>query len=355
MPFEPRRGLAAGCALIALAGCGGSTSASRPAALAGTQASFDPLSFTAVSENDFWVLGRVPCGLRRCLTIRRTADGGRTFTRVAAPSLPRATATPLLRFADRRDGFAYVPGVGGALFSTHDGGSTWRRQPLGSVLAFASGGGQALLVTASCPTAACRGYRFRRSPVAADAWTRGRLPFTTDGSILALAAHGPRLWLLGTRAGGRSDVLARSRDGGRTFATGRGPCVPGLGGDVEPVSARVVWAVCPTGMLAGAWRSTDGGIRFARLRTPPLVNSAQLAPASATTAVLARNGASTRILRTTDGGRTWKRPPAPPPAGYASWAGFTDARVGYALVQAGGRQSLWRTTDGGADWYRVRL
>src|SRR5207244_6642637 len=132
----------------------------------------------------------------------------------------------------------------------------------------------------------------------------------------------------------RHDELARSQDAARTFVTGAGPCFPGLGGELAPTSTQVVWAVCPGGMLAGASRSTNGGISFARLRTPPLVNSAQLAPASESTAVLAR-GVGARLLRTIDGGNTWNSPKTPERATDIMWVGFTDARVGAALAQPG--------------------
>jgi hypothetical protein len=115
-------------------------------------------------------------------------------------------------------------------------------------------------------------------------------------------------------------------------------------------------------MLAGAWRSTDGGVTFKLVNTPPLVNSAALAPASGTTAVLARNGARSRLLRTTDGGVHWTAARVPGLATFVPWIGFTDADVGAALVQTGYEgsakielQSLWRTTDRGASWSRVRF
>ena len=191
------------------------------------------------------------------------------------------------------------------------------------------------------------------------------MPFTPDGSVLDLAAHGPDVWLLGTLAGNKRmehDELARSTDAGRTFVTGPGPCYAGLGGELASTSAGVIWALCPTGMLAGAWRSTDGGITFTHLTTPPLVNSAMLAPASDDTAVLVGNGAGSRLLRTTDGGATWKAASTPAPAMYTPWIGFTDAQVGTALVQTGWdasakveMQALWRTTDGGAHWSKVRF
>lgn len=307
---------------------------------------FRPLSFTAVSERDFWLLGTAQCPRGRCTAIIRTTDGGKSFTRVNAPELPRSGTAPELRFADRSDGFLYVPWRG-LFFATHDGGATWRQRVLGPIRGFATGGGHvyvALAQTLSIGRVSVNGGLDRP------------LPFISDGSPLDLEGHGNELWILGSRRGGGAghDVLARSNDGGQTFRTGAGPCVPGLGGDLAATSATDVWAVCPTGMLAGAWHSTNGGISFAHLRTPQLVNSAQLAPASASTAVLARGG-NTRLLRTTDGGKRWTAAKTPGPFSFVIFVGFTDARVGAALVQAGPTSALWRTTDAGATWSKIQL
>jgi photosystem II stability/assembly factor-like uncharacterized protein len=357
-------GVAACLGLVGvLTGCsGGHQPSARPATVVSTAggrslAGFEPLSFTAVSEDDFWVLGSLPCPGGRCASILRTADGGGSFTTVSAPPLPvtDAAVTPTLRFADRLDGFAFVEGRGGGFYSTHDGGAAWNRVSLGAVLAFATGGGSVYAVTAHCSQQGCSHYRFERSHVSADVWRATAMPFAPDGSVLDLNAHGLNLWLLGTAASGK-DELARSSDGGRTFVTGPGPCVPGLGGELAATSAANVWAVCPTGTLAGAWRSNDGGISFGRLRTPQLVNSAALAPASADTAVLSRNGAGTGLLRTTDGGAHWTAATVPGPETFVPFVGFTDADVGAALVQtASEHQELWRTTDGGARWSRVQF
>lgn len=307
------------------------------------------VSFTAVSEHDYWVLGTARC---RCFTILRTTNGGRSFVRIAAPPLPMSGTTPVLRFADRRDGFAFVPGVGGRFFATHDGGRSWARVRRRTLLAFATGGGNVYVVTARCTPARCTAYRFERASVTGGPWRARPLPFAPAASILRLAAHGSNVWLLGTAVGDRDhDTLARSGDGGRSFVLGAGPCYGDLGGDLEPTSASVVWAICPTGLLAGAARSTDGGATFAPLKTRGLVNSAALAPASDTTAVLAANGAGAPLLRTTDGGASW-RPVTPRGGGYDYWIGFTDARVGVAI---GGNGVLWRTTTSGATWSRVRL
>ena len=339
-----------GLALLAALSFGGSSGA---AVARSKPAGFEPLSFTAVSERDFWLLGTTPCGQRRCSAIVRTTDGGRTFAATSAPALPTSGYTPELRFADRKDGFLFTRWRG-PFFVTHDGGASWKRLALGRILGFATGAGNAYVVTSD---------RLLRSRVSVDAWHGDPLPFPSDGSALDLEAHQANLWLLGTRRSTNPNIdqLAHSRDAGQTFRTTRGPCVPGLGGQLAPTSASVVWAICPTGMLAGAWRSTNGGLSFAHLRTRELVNSAEIAPASATTAVLARGG-NAGLLRTTDAGKTWRAPKTPGHAKSILFVGFTDARVGAALVETGYDAStktqlsaLWRTTDGGAMWSAVRI
>jgi photosystem II stability/assembly factor-like uncharacterized protein len=327
-----------------------------------------PSSFTAVSERDYWVLGSVPCESGRCSAAVATTDGGRSFTTVSVPELQAlgtAGVTPTLRFADHEDGWAFVTGSGGAFYATHDGGADWRRLQLGSVVAFASGGGFAYAVTGDCSDQGCSDFHFSRTAVSRDDWTRSAMPFTPDGPVLDLSAHGSNVWLLGTRrtqAPQRYDTLARSNDGGASFTVGDGPCFPGLGGAIEPSSATVLWAVCPTGMMAGAARSADGGLSWTPLHTPGLNNFAQLAPASNTTALLTRNGAGAPPLLTTDAGASWQRVRTPPRASFWPWAGFTDEQVGAAIVQTQRNnqtkiefQQLWRTTDGGANWSIVRF
>jgi photosystem II stability/assembly factor-like uncharacterized protein len=256
----------------------------------------------------------------------------------------------VLRFADRDDGFAYLPRVGGTFYATHDGGATWHRVPLGAVIAFTTGGGYASAITVRCAAIGnCDTPRFRRSPVSSDTWTTSASPFTLSEPEADLAAHGSTLWLLAPQ-GTQHDGLARSTDAGATFSTTTGPCYADLGGDLEPSSPVVLWAICPTGMLSGAWRSSDAGDSFSSLKTPELVNSALIAPASDTTAVIAE-AVNEKLLRTTDAGSNWSTVPKSPEN--VSFIGFTDASVGSALAHSGADTVLWRTTDGGATWVIV--
>jgi photosystem II stability/assembly factor-like uncharacterized protein len=271
---------------------------------------------------------------------------------LAAPPLPRSGTTPFLRFADRRDGFAYVPGVGGRFYATHDGGRTWAPVTRGTLLAFATGGGNVYVVTGSCTLVGCGTYRFERAAVSGGPWSSRPLPFAPAASTFDLAAHGSHVWLLGAPRLNRHAALARSVDSGRTFAVGTAPCYSDLGGRLEPTSSNVVWAICPTGLMSGAWRSVDGGVRFAPLKTGGLVNSAALAPASDTTAVVAANGAGARLERTVDGGTTWRSVGTRAMGDIWPFIGFTDSKVGVAISGNGG---LWRTTNSGVSWSRIRL
>lgn len=310
---------------------------------------FAPLSVAAVGDSGLWVLGSVPCARCTCVAIVRSTDGGRSFSRSAAPQLALTpTNSPQIRFADRRNGFVFSNGV---LFATHDAGATWRRVPLEHLAAFAVTHRYAYALTAR---------RLERSAVQTDTWQPHAPPFAAKSVIADLAAYGSSVWLLGTPAAKAPrwhDTLARSVDAGRTFVTRAGPCIPDLGGMLSPASARVVWATCPTGMLGGAWRSTDGGATFTSLRGLRLVNSAVLSAASDRIAVVAPNGAGAPLLRTIDGGRTWTKARTPKRA--IDWQPivFANAKVGAALVQtrSDGTEELWRTTDAGASWSAIRL
>jgi len=340
-------------------------------------ASFDPVSFTAISASEYWLLGDALCKNPVCTSIVRTTDGGANFVGLPAPVAPLATTSEVaptaggvntLLFADPLDGYAFSTGAAGAFFDTHDGGEQWARPGFltgRELLGFGTGGGYALALEDTCPNGSCSSLVLERSPVGSDDWVGLPVPVPAGADQVAtMAVHGSDLWFSVTTAATQSNqLLVASTNSGTTFASYTSPCFAGLGGTIEASSSTVLWAVCPTGMLAEVFRSTDGGARWSPLSSAgEMENSAQLAAASATTAVL-EQGSQGPVLRTDDGGATWQTVyPSANGAWYWHWTGFTDSSTGSALRSEANApanwpwpngpspEQLWRSTDGGKTW-----
>lgn len=308
----------------------------------GVPRGFNPVAAAAVGTRDLWVLGGH--------TLLRSTDAGRYFRPVAAPPVPSQGTVPTVVFANARDGFAYVAD-GSSLYATHDGGTSWDREgPAGDVTAFAASGGYAYLVVG--------GHRLERSAIGQDAWRR--LTLAVSHLPSSLAARGSNVWFLGPpRRRPDFDTVALSSDRGRAFTAQKGPCLSELGGTLVPAAGGVVWAVCPTGMMAELRLSTNGGRSFPGIRSfhdpggirePAMTNGARIAAASSRVAVLSRGGGGA-LLRTVDAGRHWSRVRRTARIRAVYWLAFTTRRVGTALVQTGAHTTqLWRSTDAGATW-----
>lgn len=338
---------------------------------------FDPSSFTAISAQQFWLLGSAPCSHPVCTSIVRTTDGGRHFVGIPAPAARLTAANSgapgisTLAFADQLDGYAYGTDFprGGPLWTTHDGGAHWRLN-LADLLAFATAGDSAYAVTGTCANGKCVGVQLQRSGVSDAHWTATKLPVAVASSPIGITAHGTSVWMSVTpvSASGQHQTLIYSVDRGAHLTTTSSPCVPGLGGSLAAVSLTSLWAVCPTGMQAGVARSTDGGTQWSNAeaaagqsgtRRVAAANSAQIAPVNTTTAVLA-TGNGSELLLTTDGGRIYN-PVFSPGRGARHWGfiGFTDPSTGSGLLSDGSRSGpdglpntgLWRTADGGVHWH----
>ena len=316
---------------------------------------FRPQTAASAGTRDYWVLGIYRCRGSWCWALFRSTDAGRHFVRVDLPSFSSQGDAPSLTFVNARLGYLVSPG--GRLYVTHDGGTRWHLwgpDPVGKV---AVGGGDIY--------ALARGH-FERASIANGSWHGIPLPVRFR-FLVSLATRGRRVWLLGsTRHIRAGDVTLRSSDRGRTFTKSRGPCIPGLAGRLVPAGSGVVWATCPTGMMAGLSVSTDDGRTFSAFRSfhdpggvrlPGLTNGAGIFPSSAHAAVLYR-GASGPLLRTGDLGRKWVLVRHTGQFEQLFWLDFTTSRVGAALVTTRAqpeRASFWRTTDGGATWHSVSI
>jgi photosystem II stability/assembly factor-like uncharacterized protein len=281
-------------------------------------------------------------------------DAGRHFTRVALPPLSSQGNTPRLEFATARLGYLVADGH---VYVTRDGGVSWRPSGPTRVLNIALAGGNVYAIS---------GRRFERSPMSRNSWRTVSLPVRFR-FLVSLAARRGRVWLLGsTRHIRAGDVTLRSTDGGKTFVKSHGPCIPELGGMLVPAGGGVVWAVCPTGMMAGLSLSTDEGRTYPGLRSfhdpgglrlPGLTNGAEIFPSSTRAAVLYA-GASGPLLRTADLGRRWARVRRTGRFQQLYWLSFATSRVGVALFTTRSHPdeaSFWRTVDGGATWHAVPI
>jgi photosystem II stability/assembly factor-like uncharacterized protein len=322
---------------------------------------FQPVSLSAISESDFWVLGRAPCAtVFGCPSdILHTTNGGRTFQRIPSPVTVYLTGAgpiepPLvseLRFANASDGWAFG---NGPAYVTHDGGTHWYElNPDWTFLQIVPGANGYVyasveVCTNLSPTTCVESLM--RSRADSDDWVTIEMPGTSPGWP-SIGVHGDTVWVMYFDS---STALAFvSHDDGTTWDHASMPCEPDLGGLFDPVSTSVVWAFCATGTEGVASVSTNGGMSYTTQEGPVTAfgNGSFVGALSARDAFVAGPGG---VELTTNGGvsyQTLARPPA------AVWIGFTDSRVGYVISQDENTlaSQLWRTTDGGAVWTVISL
>jgi len=317
-------------------------------------ADFRAALFTAINTRDWWLEGNVPCRFQHgCVAMIRTLNGGHNFIRVHVPTLLDVGANFLgqFAFADSENGYI----AGARFWDTHDGGRHWQSVNLrGQVGSVATGGGFVYAtVWRKFPRAV-----LMRSPVGHDDWTV--LGGALDGFEGVSVDHGTILLDESVTLGGEQRILI-SHDQGANFTYSR-PLPEVICNPDEPVPGTL-WMLCSGGMTDLLFRSTDVGHEFSQpdwngnpKDAPSLVglSHSTLGAADATTAVIG----SQELLRTTDGGRVFKRLPMPVAAG--GWdVGFIDSRHGLALGRFGeslhppGR--LYYTADGGAIYHLIPI
>jgi photosystem II stability/assembly factor-like uncharacterized protein len=321
---------------------------------------FRPALLSAVSPRQLWVVSSGDCGTASCqdrLSVSHNA--GRRWHSLPTPPArlgngDQATATvDELTFADRRDGWLSGP----TLWATHDGGRRWRRVRLpGEVQQLGVSEDDVWVVVGKCRAdRGCSSYRLMRSPVDADRFTAVHLPVALGhgGAPPALGIRGGTVAVLSTlHPSSKADAadLELSTTNGATWTVHQTPCVRELGGQLSPAGS-VVWAVCPTGSLAGAYRF-DGETFTSEDIARGLPNAAQITAVSPTGAVVSVPGNKTFWTETI--GHTWHRSRLPNHhSAFLTEASFPDSRFGYAIDSMPTTAMLLRTSDAGRRWTAV--
>ena len=175
--------------------------------------------------------------------------------------------------------------------------------------------------------------------------------------VRSITANGTEVWILAVPGGGESGHILHSADLGAHFSPEPfgGGC---LTGTLSAVSANVLWATCATGMHGYVARSTDGGKTFASSEADGgTTNAAQILGISPADALLS----APAVRYTGDGGMTWHAAKLPRGGISNNVLTFVDSGRGdryFAIAtvdDADGTQAqqVWQTVDLGRSWGRV--
>jgi hypothetical protein len=377
-----------------------------------SSAQLDPISLSFPNPHNGYVLSLYDCAVMTCATLRRTVDGGSTWSAVPIPSeLGRRLqlesggtygttyATLSVHFADAKNGWIYGnvpapvtpttsnPNSVNRLWSTHDGGKTWQRvrlDPLSltaGVVQMGTHGAWTYLFGGSNNGGA---YLLgTRSNV--DQWSKkssAELSMPAGGTQLvgSFTFAGDNGWFV---AGNDRSFTASARlltNG--SWGAWNGPSFKDFGASYAPIAAvtnKVLFAegesaeiVYPPGSsVPSRWNngaswlfiSYDAGTTFKPFRK--LSSSFQgsyystvpglpAVPVPGTILLQQSSNSIYHLVRSTNWGRTWSIVFDGP----VSQILFTSHRTGFAIASRKASQttySVYRTIDAGNHWNKVSL
>ena len=274
--------------------------------------------------------------------VLRSADGGRTWVPAAADATSPPVVSQLTIAPSAPEVlFAYGLGRAGAgLYRSRDSGETWQ-------LAFASSAFVGVAIDpfdARNVIIAAADQGVLRSSDGGDHWvpTNTGLLALSATSIAIDAQDARRLYLI------NAGQIYRSTDAGGTWLPTSGIANP-VEVSSDPLEANLAYA--RTGATAGfdgLVRTTDGGFTWRAISPPPGVRSLNgLAPDPGHSGSL--YVVTDRVLKTSDAGTTWSTLGAGPADVAARGLAVSpfDAATVYA---AGGLAGFSRSPDSGASW-----
>lgn len=359
--------------------------------------SFYPSSVTFVSLEDGWALGGATCGHSTCLDLRKTVDGGRSWSAQPLPAALVSAAdrwpegnfsagTALnVRFADPRDGwiFGFVRAqtstgiqVRATVWATHDGGRSWApvsaaglSSPYSAVLDLEAGAGSVYMLLQVGDT-----VKLLSSNPGGTTWTTVQTPrfgLPAGGSNLegAIVLQGGRGWVV---VGNDRGTTGSARLTGGRWQAWSPPCADVGGTLAFPAAsgAGYLAAVCvmggfasplsrfaPSGATIGSswlYQSTDAGTTFSPVvqlgKLGQFVGGVVASPAPGAVLLSRSSAHQQQLLATFDGGTKW----SDVYNGTFSYLGFTSPLQGVAIAGTpAGRTAMIMTHDGGRDWQKV--
>ncbi|MGI8578021.1 MAG: hypothetical protein ACR2KG_08915 [Nocardioidaceae bacterium] len=303
-----------------------------------------PLSLSATGDQHQFLLRAEPgpgCGSQGCASIWSTSNGGGSWQRLGNPHIQAATTAEgadtvgQVRFVGNgTDGWVF----GGALRSSHDGGSTWQQPKLpltGQVSRLEAWGSRVYAVVNGAA-----GASVVSSPTVADNFQPVKTtPLTSVSSLVAANS----LAAFVARTGVSSpNQLFLSRTG-QTWTQSPTTCQPGWWPQSLSTAGNALWMVCTHGARATARVSTTYGASWVNAQAV-LTRDDVVGGRDSTTAVAVGPGITgIELISTT-------MPPrhvANHRLGAITMAGFTNVNRGYVMDRSG---TIVRTTHGGHSW-----
>jgi hypothetical protein len=328
---------------------------------------FRPFSASFVSQSLGYVAGGVNCRPGRACRawLARTADGGSRWTLKRVPGVNLGQASQVL-FASPDNGWIYGTGQ---LWATSDGGRHWQlqRQGMGALAMVVAGPRVYAVLTPD------RGSRqpagLYSSPVSHSSWSL--VPRVT-GPFAVLASYRDTAWFATAATPAGTSVIWTSTAGGRWHSRrfgcpGQNYILSSIGAASTSYIAYLCTSAADFGMSDEGMKvlvSTNGG-RTAHLAAHwvPVISGSggvlAMAPGNTRMITFATPPSAIGILgRSADGGRTWHEIT---PLGIGTWnsLSYISPTTGYLVADVppdGPVDSrLLRTTNAGRTWQRVRL